>query len=198
MIHKMMMYIFAHTFEGIKLATVLVVAFFSGEATSLIDTAGKYPAFTSALAGIIVALGVRYIDKWLEGRNKTVQTADKVLELEHADKKELREEHGKLMAEKEAWWKLQNDRLKVEAFQERQGRREERVVAQGINHSAINELMRLQNIILGMQRTMVINNLTVPEVAHIDLTKFFLPVWEEERDENTNTDRTEEPTVPTP
>lgn len=193
-----MLFLFSHMFEVVKLATVLVVAFIAGEVTELVDTATKYPAITSALAGVIVALGVRFVDKWLEGRNKTITTADKVLELEHADKKELREAHERLITEKESWWKLQTDRAKAEAFQERQGRREERVVAQAINHSAINELMRLQNIILGMQRTLVINHLEIPEVAHIDLTKFFLPAWEEERDDNTDTNTTKEPSVPVP
>jgi hypothetical protein len=183
MLHKLMIFILAHIFEGIRLCTVIVLAFLAGELVEITDTANKNPALTSILAGIIIALGVRFVEKWLEGRNKTIKTADKVLELEHEDKKELRTQHAKLMAEKEAWWIKQNDRLKADLFEVRTRSRADRLEADQINHSAINELMRLQNIILGMQRSLVMNHIEVPEVAHLDLTKFMLPAWELERDE---------------
>lgn len=183
MLHKMILFLFTHIIEAGKLLGILVLAFFAGEATEALDTINKYPGLTSALVGITIALGVRFIDKWIEGRNKTVKTADKVLELEHADKKELRDAHNLLMKEKETWWKLQKDRVEAELFEVRQHARADRVTAQQTNHAAINELMRLQNIVLGMQRIMVLNHLEIPEVAHIDLTKFMLPAWEDERDE---------------
>ena len=179
-----MVFVLTYMYEGVKLGFICVLALFAGGLTELAEAANAHPAITSVLAGGFVALAVRFVDKWLEGRNKTIKTADKVLELEQQEKKELRDEHTKLMAAKEAWWNQQADRLKVEMFAIRQQRRAERTEASEINHKAINELMRLQNIILGMQRSMVMAGLTVPEAAQIDLTKFMLPVWESERDED--------------
>lgn len=186
------MFILAHMFEGVKLAAILVAAFLAGSLAELSSVANNYPGTTAALAGGTVALLVKFVDKWLEGRNKTVKTADKVLELEHADKKALREEHQKLMAEKEAWWKTQNDRLKAEKFEIETRYRLNSKESREINHGAINELMRLHNLILGLQRMLVLNNLDVPEVAMIDLTKFMLPAWEQEREENDNTSQRQE------
>jgi hypothetical protein len=190
--NKLMMFILAHMFEGVKLAAILVAAFLAGSLAELSSVANNYPGTTAALAGGTVALLVKFVDKWLEGRNKTVKTADKVLELEHADKKALREEHQKLMAEKEAWWKTQNDRLKAEKFEIETRYRLNSKESREINHGAINELMRLHNLILGLQRMLVLNNLDVPEVAMIDLTKFMLPAWEQEREENDNTSQRQE------
>lgn len=185
--NKLMMFLLSHMYEGIKVGFICVLAFFAGGLTEIVDTANAHPAITSVLAGGFIAVGVRFVDKWLEGRNKNIKTADKVLELEHAEKKELREAHAKLIAEKEAWWKLQLDRVNADLFSVRQKARTERMEASQINHKAINELMRLQNLILGMQRTLVMNNLDVPKEAYIDLTRFMLPVWEDEKDDQHET-----------
>lgn len=180
---KLMIFIFAHMYEGIKLGFICLLAFSATGLAGLVETANAHPAITSVLAGGFIALSVRFVDKWLEGRNKTIKTADKVLELEQAEKKALREEHAKLMGEKESWWKSQLDRERADHFAVKQRYELNTKESREINHKAINELMRLQNIILGMQRSMVMAGMEVPEAAHIDLTRFMLPTWEQQRDE---------------
>ena len=165
--------------HGSKLSVPLLALLF-GEGVSVIDTANKNPAIASIIAGVLAAVIVKYVDKWLEGRNKTIKTGDKILELEHADKKELREKQEKLMAEKEAWYKSQLDRTNAEKFEANTRYRTNLKEAREINHAAINQIMSQQNIILGMQRTMLLKGLEIPEVSILELTKFMLPMWEQE------------------
>jgi uncharacterized membrane protein YhiD involved in acid resistance len=181
-----MILILAHTFEVVRLTTICLVAIVLTTLADLTEIASLHPALTATLAGVLTAYGVKYIEKWADGRNKSIKTADKVLELEHADKKELREQHAKLMAEKEAWWKLQNDRTLAEKQDIEQHARLHRREARETNRAAVNELMRLHNIILTQQRTLVMNGLPVPEMKDINLTQFMLPTWEsEDEDEHT-------------
>ncbi len=159
---------------------IVVLAFLAGEGADLITTATDHPAITAVLAGAVSALAVKYVDKWLEGRNKTIKTADEVLKVEAARQERLEKQQQELLDEKEAWYKLQNDRAKADHFEKETRYREQIKEASQINHKAINQIMAQQNIILGMQRTLILNGLDIPEISMLELTKFMLPVWENE------------------
>jgi hypothetical protein len=170
-----------------KVAIILLAAG-TGEALSIVD---EHPAIISVLAGTIAALAIKYVDKWLEGRNKTIKTADEVLKIEDAKAERLEKQAAELLAEKEAWYKTQNDRIKAEYFEKEQRwlEREEHfrrfsTEAMEINHSANSELMKQQRIILGLQREMILKGLTVPDVTILEITKYMLPAWELEKEEN--------------
>ncbi len=168
---------------------------FAVQAAGLLEFFNAHPAVASAIVAGLVAFAVKFIDKWLDGRNKTINTADEVLKLEQADKqkqleaereerKTLKEEQRKLLEEKENWWKAVNDRLKAEHFDFKQYHRQRMTESREVNHAAVNELMRMQNIILGMQREMILAGLPVPAVTEIQLTRFMIPIWEREKEEH--------------
>lgn len=179
-LNKVKMHNFIYSqFATIKLAGIALASAIAGETVAVVDSANKYPAATATVAGVGAAVLIKLIDVWYdnkknlrEAKHKEHATADKVLELEQQEKRDLREGFRKLYAEKEQWWQRQNDRLKADAFEARQR-----------NHLAVNEIMRLHTLLLGMQRTMILNNLTVPEITFIEMSKLMLPVWEDERDE---------------
>lgn len=163
-------------FTGIKTIGIALAALLAGEATSLVEGASNHPALVSGLVGGGVAVAIKLVDVWYENKKnqreaklKETATADKVLEIEQQDKAEMRAEQQRIMREKELWWKQQNDRLKAVNYET--GNR---------NHLAVNEIMRLHDIILGMQGAMIKAGLEVPEITFVPLTKVMMPVWEEE------------------
>lgn len=189
-----MYHLLLHYKDMVQILGITVFGFLL-QAVGAMEFFNTHPAVASAMVAGAVAFAVKFIDKWLDGRNKTITTADKVLELEKADKQKqleteredrriLKEEQAKLLAEKETWWKAVNDRIKAEHFETKQHYRVMMRESREINHAAVNELMRMQNIILGMQRTMILAGLEVPEVSEIQLTKYMIPVWEQEKEDN--------------
>jgi hypothetical protein len=175
-------------YTHISNVAIVVLAFLAGEGAAIIDTMTDHPAITSVLAGALAAISVKYVDKWLEGRNKTIKTADEVLKIEAAKQERLEKQQQDLLDEKEAWYKLQADRAKAEHFEKETRYREQIKEASQINHKAINQIMAQQNLILGMQRILILNGLDIPEVTIIELTKFMLPVWENEAESKGDTD----------
>jgi hypothetical protein len=156
--------------ETMKVLGIIIAAWLAGEAAGAIDAATQHPAIISALVGGSIAIAIKLIDVWYEskkskreGHLKEIATADKVLELEQADKQRLREEMRALSQEKELFYRQQIDRIKVELFDTRTS-----------NHQAVNEVMRLYHIIIGLQRTMIENKLQVPEITFVPLTKFLI------------------------
>lgn len=164
---------------------------FTLQVLGIMEFLNNHPAIIAALIGGLVALFVKFIDKWLDGRNKTIKTADKVLEIETAEKEKLKTEQKELMKEQQAWWKLQNDRLKAEHFEESNNYKVYLREAREINHSAINQIMAQQNIILGMQREMILQGMNVPEVSMLELSRFMLPVWKGEKEKEDDLHKTD-------
>lgn len=167
-------FVLAHI-EAMKIIVIVVAAWFAGEAAGLADA---HPAIISGLVGGLIAVSIKLIDVWFENKKnkresqqKEHATADKVLELEQVDKQRLRDEMRALAAEKELFYKQQIDRVKVELFDVRAS-----------NHQAVNEVMRLYHIIIGLQRTMIENKLEVPEITFVPLTKFLIQSTDENSD----------------
>ncbi len=154
--NKMLILLIPHLYEAGKLLVIAVLAAAFATSLDILEGVGEHPAITSILAGGTVALAIKFIDKYLDGRNKGVKTADKVLELEQQERKELRASHLLLMEEQKTWWHGQNTRLRAEIFDIWTRARRDRIRAEKTNHAAINEIMRLQHLVLGMQRTLII------------------------------------------
>jgi hypothetical protein len=93
-----------------------------------------------------------------------------VLEIETQEKTRLREEMHKLAEEKELFYKRQIDSVKTELFELR-----------ARNHLSVNEVMRLYNIILGLQRQMAAAHLPIEEIAFVPLTQLVISTVENEQ-----------------
>lgn len=153
--------------EGAKIIMIIALAWLAGEAA---DAVSHNPAITGGIIGGAVALAIKLVDVWYENRKnqresqqKEHATADKVLELEQADKQLLRDEFKRLSQEKEIFYKSQLDRLRAEIFEVRTA-----------NHLSVNEVMRLYHLILGLQEKLIKAGLEVPEITFVPLTKFLI------------------------
>jgi hypothetical protein len=143
-----------------KVGVVMVVAALAGEADAVINGANAHPALISGLVGGIVALLIKLIDKQIETRKRTVASADKVLEIETAEKREIREEARRLRREAQ---QLGDEKLllsKAETFE-----------ARARAHRLGSEVMRLQNIVLGLQNTMAGAQPPIP-IPQITFTEY--------------------------
>lgn len=156
----MYQFIFSHL-AAFKTLGLIAISAIAGETVSAWEATTKHPAIISALVGGSVALFIKLIDVWYENRktertarkNQTV-TADKVLEIETVEKRELREEMRRVRNEEK---QLAAERLAIsqaETFEARQRA-----------HRFGNEVMKLQSLIIGLQNSMHANNIPIPEIT---------------------------------
>lgn len=140
---------------AIKAFAIMVASALVGAALWLLQGAtGSGSAtrtiITSLLSGGGVALLIKLIDVMLarqrerkEGRKEKIASADRVLEIENEEKEQIRVEARRLRREAQ---QISNEKLLFSKAQEFEARARA--------HRFGGEVMRLQNIIIGLQSTM--------------------------------------------
>lgn len=163
--------IYFHNATAIKLAVVMLVAAIAGEFDALANGANSHPALISGLVGGVVALLIKLIDKQIEIRKRTTASADKVLEIETAEKKEIRDEARRLRKEAQ---QLADEKLllsKAETFE-----------ARARAHRLGSEVMKLQNIVLGLQNTMAAHQVPIPEITFTEYSVLMFGTDEQQKE----------------
>jgi hypothetical protein len=145
----MLEYISHHAGQA-KTVFIVCMAYAAGDAATLVDEGSKHPALISAMVGGSIALLIKLVDVWYdnrknqrEARQKSVASADKVLEIETQEKRELRISMNRLRSQERLFWQEQTLNAKAESFE-----------ARSRAHRFGGEVMRLQSIILGLQNVM--------------------------------------------
>lgn len=139
----------------IKFAAIFVIAGTLGEISVLMfQRILTEPVTVSALVGLVVALGTKIAEIWWTNRKEKRESIKDVLGIETEEKKQLRIEMNKLRAEEKQFANEQLVISKAETFEARMRA-----------HRTANEVMRLQNIILGLQHKIAEHGLEIPEIS---------------------------------
>ena len=164
-------YLVAHV-GGVKLFGTISISAIFGVVLEIITgtTPQMHPALVSAVVGGAVAVVIKLIDLMWDNRKTKKQakekehvTADKVLEIEQQDKRELREGMKALHAQELEFWQRQCTEHEGDA-------RDARTRA----HSAVTQLISLQNHVLTLQQKLAAAGVEIPPFTFTPYTELMM------------------------